>query len=225
MNSLFLKRCACIVTLILSLAALGCGTKQSASKSEEQPLSTLDIEAREAKLKAFKPWRANGTIALESEAQGKFNVSFAWDVDEQGYDIKLFGPLGVQVYQLTQTSNSARLVSRSDSINGINGEQLLSQALGVPVPISEMQTWAVGLPGDASQVERDQSGRLETMEVEQGGTTWDVEFDRYRVMEELDLPRTVLIESDGISIKMDFKKWARAEAADNNRLSIPGVGT
>ncbi len=210
-----------LVLVVLTLGA-ACGTKPDT----ELLIPTLAVEEREAKLKAFIPWRALGSIAVESEERGKFNASFSWDADARGYEIKLFGPLGVQAFELVKNMQGAVLTDRKGRVSGDSAELLLQAALGVPVPIGKMQAWAVGLPGGAEQVQRDKTGRLNSMVVaENAGERWDVNFERYTNVDNLDLPRTVIVNGDGVQIKLSFKKWLRSEARVNDRLAIPGVDT
>jgi len=208
--------------VVLTLLLTGCVLTPDTNDS----VPVLTVPEREAALKAFKPWRAQGTIAIDSDEQGKFNASFAWNVDDQGYDIKLFGPLGVQAFHLTQNAEGAQLTDRSGVLDGDSAGQLLHAVLGSEVPIDKMQSWAVGLPGDATQIERDSSGRLDTMVVaEDDATDWKVNFRRYTVLESMYLPKSVFVEGDGVTINLSFRKWSRAEPADGGRLTIPGVGS
>jgi len=210
----------CIFALSLSLS--GCAIKPSA----EQTLPVLSVSEREAKLAAFTPWRANGAIALESPEQGKFNASFSWAVNKQGFDIKLFGPLGIQAVQLTQSPDGAQLIDRSGELSAGSAEQLLQDATGFKVPISELQRWAVGLPGNTTDLRRDQFGRLASMVVEENAIKWNVNYSRYTVVGDIDLPKVVNIEGDGIKINLSFKKWVQTKQPDGNgRLRIPGVSS
>lgn len=202
---------------------VGCST----APVSVEPAVVLSIPERESRLAAFKPWRALGSISVVSEAEGNVNASFSWDSNDQGFSIRLFGPLGIQSVQLTQDPNGALLRDRGGEVFGETAEQLLLAALGVQVPLQQMQTWAVGLPGEADQVQRDEFGRLENIVVAKDSTMpWNVMFERYSSINDLDLPRTVVVDGEGIRIKLSFKKWIRSESSpDTGRLTIPGVGT
>lgn len=216
------KNSLLIIAITLVAAGAGCGVKPD----DNDALPALTIAEREAKLKAFRPWRALGSISIDSAAQGKFNASFAWNVDESGFDIRLFGPLGVQAFHLIQTSSGAELTDRSGSVDGPNAKQLLQVALGTEVPVGKMQDWAVGLPGDSTQITRDETGRIKSMAVVGSGASgWAVDYKRYTVFESMYLPQRVVLDGDGVEITLLFKKWSRATSKDNGRLSIPGVSS
>lgn len=209
--------------MVVAALLSACSVKPDTTDS----LPTQTIEEREEALKAFKPWRALGSIAVESVKEGKLNATFAWDVDKQGFEIKLFGPLGVQAVHLSQDKNGASIIDRNGTLEGENAESLLEQALGTLVPISQMQYWAVGLPGNGSSLQRDDVGRLQSMVVkDSNNVSWDVDFKRYTTLESLYLPKEIFVAGEGVMINLIFKKWSRGEpAADNGRLSIPGVSS
>jgi len=191
----------------------------------EQSLPVLSIAEREARLKAFNAWRVNGSISLDSEQEGKFNASFSWDASSTGFDLKLFGPLGVRALQLTQSPEGASLIDRDGQTSASSAEQLLLRATGFIVPISEMQVWAVGLPGNGKELQRDDAGRLTSMVVDEGEIKWSITYPRYSVVDNIDLPRFVNIDSEGIKIKLSFKRWIRSNQPVSDRLSIPGADT
>jgi len=197
---------------------------------DETPIGETSIEEREKRLSQIDPWRASGSIAIDSEAEGKFHVSFSWDASADGFDIKLFGPLGVQAFNLIQSADGARLIDRKDETNADNAAELIEAALGVPVPINDMQIWAVGLPGTAAEFERDDFGRLKQLVHSDDGTNWTVDFASYMNVDEINLPRVVsisgLVNDESVSIKLSFKKWSlerSEEAPTTERLSIPGL--
>ena len=212
-----------LVVRILGLVLLlsGCVV----TPDSKQSLPVLSVAEREARLKAFNAWRVNGSISLNSAEEGKFNASFSWDASGTSFDLKLFGPLGVRALQLTQTPEGASLIDRDGQTNAPSAEQLLLRATGFIVPISEMQIWAVGLPGNGKELQRDEAGRLTSMVVDEGEIEWNITYPRYSVVDNIDLPRFVNIDSEGIQIKLSFRRWIRSNQPVSDRLSIPGATT
>jgi len=189
------------------LAMLSVNVACSLVPKDETPIGETSIEEREKRLSQIDPWRASGSI-----------------------DIKLFGPLGVQAFNLIQSADGARLIDRKDETNADNAAELIEAALGVPVPINDMQIWAVGLPGTAAEFERDDFGRLKQLVHSDDGTNWTVDFASYMNVDEINLPRVVsisgLVNDESVSIKLSFKKWSlerSEEAPTTERLSIPGL--
>jgi len=89
-----------LTAVVLVLTA--CATKPDISDA----VPVQSVAVREARLKEFTPWRALGSITVDSEKQSKVRASFAWKASRQGFDIKLFGPLGVQLVHLSQDKNA-----------------------------------------------------------------------------------------------------------------------
>lgn len=185
-----------------------------------------DIAKRDAKLAALKPWRALGSLVVDSEAKGLINASFAWDASATGFDIRLIGPLGLKTYRVVEEKNLARLYGDGNEVVGQSAEKLLRDEIGVIIPLADMQDWVVGLPGTGQKAERDSAGRLSKMSVtKDDDTNWLVNFKRYRQVDDLQLPATILVSGDGVEIRLSVRKWTRPEVAASDRLMIPGIGS
>lgn len=194
---------------------------------DKEPVLVTDasIAERDARLAALKPWRALGSLVVDSEAQGTFNATFAWDVSDSGFDIRLIGPLGLKTYRLVEDKKGARLYGDKEIV-GSSAEELLRNEMGVSIPLVSMQDWVVGLQGAAAEAERDNEGRLsEILVTEKDETFWRVNFKRYRQVDDLDLPKTILVTGDGVEIKVSVRKWSKPDSVANDRLIIPGVGS
>ena len=193
------------------------------------PADAAQIAAREARLQRFDRWRSQGSLSLDSEQQGVFNVSFAWDANADGFDIRLFGPLGKQVYRVSQDRYGATLWRDSEPpVYGDSADQLLRAASGIAIPVEQLRYWAVGLPGDApdDDLRRDRRGRLRALSLRDAdGARWQLEFTAYRVVNAMDLPRDINVSGDGVQIALTIRKWSLpgAPARDSGRLQIPGI--
>jgi len=206
-----------VILLVLS----GCPTNPPVV----EPLTASEIAAREARLVAFTSWRALGSLSVDSAEQGSINASFAWDSRPQEFDIKLFGPLGVQTVRLIENQSGARLLSRNNpEANGPSAQTLLLEALGVQIPLRSMQRWVVGLQGTADDVQRDVAGRITQMVVEdEDRRRWDVVYNRYMKVDNLDLPKSIDVSGNGLAIKLELRKWIKLDVRPENRLQIPAT--
>lgn len=211
------------VAPILLFVLLGCPT----SPPVLEPLTASEIAARETRLMAFTSWRALGSLVVDSEDQGALNASFAWDGRADGFDIKLFGPLGVQTLQVVESSDGARLLSRkNDEVNGASAERLLLEELGVQIPLRGMQRWVVGLQGLAEQVDRDVAGRITQMVVRGDEfLLWKVIFKSYMEVDGLDLPKSIKVIGNGLDINLKVRKWIKLDFVPKERLLIPGLAS
>ena len=135
----------------------------------------------------------------------------------------------MQQYQVSEDARGAELIASREKTTGFSAEDLLRQALGVNIPLTQMQSWVVGLPDGAQQIERDRLGRLSSIVHTDGAIAdaaeWQIDFNRYRKFEELDLPRTIVVNGEGIVIELSIRKWLKPDSVDGGRLVIPGIGT
>lgn len=131
----------------------------------------------------------------------------------------------MSTYRITEDHSGARVTGENQQFSGDSAEALLLEAIGVRVPLRNMQDWVVGLQGDASGVQRDRQGRIKKMRVTDDQSRWDVTFERYGTFETLELPRLILVSGDDVDIKFAIRAWARPSVADRNRIVIPAAGS
>lgn len=202
-----MKPVALLCFAVASLFIVGC-------QSNPQRATDLSITGRDAQLASLKPWRAQGSLVVDSKQQGVINASFTWLARETGFDIRLIGPLGLNTYRITEDAASARVIGDNQEFNGRSAEALLLDAIGVRVPLHNMQDWVVGLPGNASNVQRDNQGRIRKMVVTDADQSrWSVSFERYGKVDALDLPKLILVSSRDVEIRLAIRSWARPEIA------------
>lgn len=185
-------------------------------------VTEASVATRDAKLAALKPWRARGSLAVDSKQQGAVNATFTWDVNNNGFDIRLIAPLGLKTYRVVENQQGATLTGDGQVYTGPSAELLLLDALGVRIPLINMQDWAVGLQGKANTAKRDRRGRIVRMSVtDEDQTRWNVNFERYSSVNDLDLPQRIAVTGDGVEIKLSINNWSQPETVDENRLMIP----
>lgn len=184
-----------------------------------------DIRSRDAQLADLKPWRAQGSLVVNSKEQGVINATFTWDAKVSGFDIRLIGPLGLKSYRITEDANGARVTGDNQEYIGASAEMLLYDALGVRVPLQNMQDWVVGLQGSATDAQRDRQGRIRTMLVtDDEKTRWNVDFQRYAAVDDLQLPKRIVVTGTDVEIRMSVRSWVRPDAANEDRLFLPTAG-
>lgn len=184
-----------------------------------------DIRSRDAQLADLKPWRAQGSLVVNSKEQGVINATFTWDAKVSGFDIRLIGPLGLKSYRITEDANGARVTGDNQEYIGASAEMLLYDALGVRVPLQNMQDWVVGLQGSATDAQRDRLGRIRTMLVtDDEKTRWNVDFQRYAAVDDLQLPKRIVVTGTDVEIRMSVRSWVRPDAANEDRLFLPTAG-
>jgi outer membrane lipoprotein LolB len=212
-----LRKLKSSLAVVLAVAALTAGCQTNPVQVTEE-----SVAARDARLAALKPWRASGSIAVDSKEQGVVNATFSWNVNNNGFDIRLIGPLGLKTFRVVEDQQGAVLTGDGEEFFGTSAELLLLDALGVRIPLVNMQDWVVGLQGNADTATRDRRGRIRKMRVINADDThWNVNFESYASVDDLDLPRRIAVSGEGMEIKLSINDWSQPRTPDTNRLQIP----
>jgi outer membrane lipoprotein LolB len=201
--------------LLLLTAALwlaGC-----ASVGQRPPVANPQHtwETRQQHLQVLHNWELKGKVGLRGgETSGQANL--VWQRDADHHQIRLFGPFGGGMVQLTQDPGRAQLRdSKKKTYNGDNARALLLQTTGWEIPFDSLTYWVIGVPapGDAGPLVLDPWGRLASLE--QSG--WRIRIPDYRRVSGYELPRTVELESMPGStadapahharVKLVLKRW------------------
>lgn len=175
-------------------------------------------QTRNANLSA---WTLKGKIGVKTDSKGG-SATLKWSYQNDHQDIELYGPFGGGRVQISVTIDSAILKdTKGVVIEGLTADQVLYQRLGWQVPFSELIMWCRGLPDDhATDLVIDDYGRLKSFN--QG--VWHVEYQEYRAVNDLILPRKLTITSlpgsmeiyaddgkyigDKLSVKLILKRWS-----------------
>lgn len=206
------------------LAALYVGLLSScASVDVRGPVDDPQAEwrAHRAVLQTQRNWYARGRIGYRSQSDG-WSAGFRWTQREGAFEILLSGALGTKRVKIRGDGNSVYLrTSDGREVRSTDTASLLGEELGVPVPVSALRNWLVGLPGAASSFtyELDEAGRLRVLR--QAG--WEVRYSDYLPVGEVYLPSRVVASRALHEIKMVVREWifppAVRAAADIAALS------
>ena len=214
------------------------------------PVDTASVVAKEERrrhLLALNDWQLDGRIGLTSSREA-ISGDISWQQQGDDFSLSLAGPLG-RGLAITQSQAGASLsVSGQGTVRGTNAENLLSGALGIPVPLEQMATWVKGLADDSTSPAYDRFGRLVQLGyTDASGVRWLARIRRYLQVdtsvfsdldsvgvEQIDLPGLIEITGDDYEIRLLVKQWLSVTAngsADNQtptdnagsgRLTIPG---
>ena len=91
-------------------------------------------------------WSLTGRLGISARRQhGSFTVD--WQQDKDKYRIDLLGPLGVGVARVSGDADKVTLqLPRRAPLVADSPEQLLSEALGLDIPVTPLRYWVRGVP-------------------------------------------------------------------------------
>ena len=190
-------------------------------------------------LAALSVWQMTGRIGLTSSTEA-VSGDIAWQQSGDSYTIGLAGPLGRRL-DIEQTPGVATLsASGQGSARGVRADTLLSRALGIPVPLTQLGVWIKGAVGENATPGFDRFGRLVQLKYsDANGVRWVARIKRYLQVDasgftelksagQIDLPGLIEITGDEYSIRLLVKSWqglapdAAEKPSGNGRLAIPG---
>lgn len=175
-------------------------------------------QARVSALQTVQRWELRGRLAVHSDERGG-QASFTWRRDGARHNIRLNGPLGRGVVQVTQDETGATLQDAGQRLfHAANAEDLLYRYTGWRLPLANLNYWVRGVPvPDLPGIqELDDSGRLKTLR-QQG---WEMQYQKYVPIEGHELPsRLTLITlpdraggaPPAIEVRLVIDRWAQVE--------------
>lgn len=156
-------------------------------------------------LYALDNWVAEGKLGLRMNGKGQ-SASFSWINEGPDYHVRLSGPFGQGKVSLEKEAGWVTLKSDEHNGSAASPEQLMQEALGWSLPISELVHWIKGLPSPDSPVaeaRETETGNFEFLQ-QQG---WQIRYDDYRLENGIPLPRKIVASRENIRLVLAIKRW------------------
>lgn len=187
--------------LVAGLTLAGCATVPVVPSA---PPAAAERNA----LENFQTWHASGRVAVKTANDG-WSAGFDWrEADDRG-ELAVRGPFGAGSARITRTSQNIRIESGSAAPIDVPApfdalEPTLVERLGVPLPLTQLRWWLVGVP--APGVDSSGGGAA----FEQSG--WKVRVDEYSSVDgaPAPLPRRLVMERETTRIRVLVDRWELA---------------
>ena len=209
--------------LLIALFIAGCATQP---RESQENLDARQLWAeQQASNAGLESWNIRGKIGVKTGKKGG-SATLKWNYIPDDQDIELYGPFGGGRVKISADANSAVLRdNKGRVIEGDSPGEVLYKRLGWQVPFNDLVLWSRGLHSDtATDITIDNQGRLKSLN--QGD--WHVEYQEYRQVDDLILPRKLVITSlpgkmelydddgnyigDELSVKVILKRWRNLSA-------------
>ena len=191
-----------LIYLLLMIGLSGCST---VAPPAAPPVKQLTWQERQAQLSRLLVWHLNGKIAVQT-AQNSGSATIDWTQNKNRFNVSLLGPLGTNGLKLTGAPGKVTMeTSDGKHTAADSAETLLAKGWGFHLPVSYLQYWVRGLPvpGIPAKPTLDQYQRLTTLT--QAG--WQVQYQSYTTLGELDLPSRITIFSAALKTKLVIYDW------------------
>ncbi len=166
--------------------------------------------SRRADLITLNAWDIKGRVGVRSGPKSG-QATVIWERRDDAHSIKLFGPLGGGLVQLTQDASGAQLRDSKNKVyTAASAQDVLLDSTGWTIPFDDLKYWLAGVPapGSADELRIDDFGRLEFLR--QSG--WEIRFIEYEQQARHELPRKVFLQrmplsSRDVEVRVVIKRW------------------
>lgn len=189
-----LSRRAILFCFVLVLSLSGCATAPVA----------VGLKPDWKSLQQVEHWEMQGRVAFRNENDG-WHGRISWVSSPQEDKIKIAGPVGQGAVVILMRDEFAELLF-GDGRRQVARDptMLVEKQLGLPVPLKSLRWWARGLPVEKRPYDMIQR-RSDSIVFEQDG--WLISQNDFKRYFEKVLPRRIMIEGKGLSLKLVIDRW------------------
>ena len=162
-------------------------------------------QAHRDALTALDNWQLRGKLAVATQNTAD-SVNVSWSQTSAITELILSGPIGWGRASIRSDGHTLQLERNGEkSTVMLSDERALQQLLGWPMPVALLPWWIRGLPAPdlPADVLELQEGKLKVL-AQQG---WQLTYERYQQVGELQLPGKIRFHSAGAEGKILIKQW------------------
>ncbi len=199
------------VFLVVIALLGGCST----ASRNGAPISHTPLEQQQAQLRSIYNWQIDGKLGVRSPYESG-SASLKWQQFPRAYNIHISGPLGHKRMHVQGEEGKVSLHRGGQpSISADNAEELLLQATGWGLPVSQLSYWVRGLPAPGAQVDKLEIGDNGLVShLQQQG--WDITYLAYTSQAYLDsqllLPSRIQAVNNELRLTLVIRDWQLGNA-------------
>ncbi|MDU1092572.1 MAG: lipoprotein insertase outer membrane protein LolB [Leclercia adecarboxylata] len=159
-------------------------------------------------VRALNQYQTRGAFAYLSDQQKVYARFFWQQTGQDRYRLLLLNPLGSTEMELIAQPGSAQVTdNKGQKYTGTDAEEMIGKLTGMPIPITSLRQWILGLPGDATDYKLDDQYRLSEVNYSQNGKTWKVVYGGYDSNSKPALPSSLELTEGSQRIKLKMDNW------------------
>ncbi|MGC0952952.1 lipoprotein insertase outer membrane protein LolB [Pantoea agglomerans] len=153
-------------------------------------------------------YQTRGAFAYLSDKQ-KVYARFNWQqTAPDRYRLLLTNPLGSTELQLDAQGSVVQIVDNKGKRYVSNDAQkMISQLTGMNIPLANLRQWMMGLPGDATDYQLNESYQLSSLNYSRDGQNWQVSIGGYDSKVTPPLPSSLELKEGDQRIKLRMDGW------------------
>ncbi len=185
--------------IVLATLLSGCTTTQ--------PLPEINNwDTYQARLSQLESWKLQGKLGVRLPDDSN-SVYVDWEQAPKDYAIRLSGPLGQGTTWIRGSDETVSLEQAGHApLSAETPEELIYNALGWNLPISDLFYWVRGIPAPRTHItnqEKTEAGALAFLE--QAG--WQLTYSRYNAVGPWQLPGKIVARRDALKLTLVIKEW------------------
>jgi len=159
-------------------------------------------------VRALNQYQTRGAFAYLSDQQKVYARFFWQQTGQDRYRLLLLNPLGSTEMELIAQPGSAQVTdNKGQKYTGTDAEEMIGKLPGMPIPITSLRQWILGLPGDATDYKLDDQYRLSEVNYSQNGKSWKVVYGGYDSHSKPALPSSLELTEGNQRIKLKMDNW------------------
>jgi len=159
-------------------------------------------------VRALNQYQTRGAFAYLSDQQKVYARFFWQQTGQDRYRLLLLNPLGSTEMELIAQPGSAQVTdNKGQKYTGTDAEEMIGKLTGMPIPITSLRQWILGLPGDATDYKLDDQYRLSEVNYSQNGKSWKVVYGGYDSHSKPALPSSLELTEGSQRIKLKMDNW------------------
>ena len=166
-------------------------------------------------------WLLKGRIGVQLPDQS-WQTAIQWNQHGEDFEISLRSPFGRVLSRIQKQGDNVVLVDGDKqthyrSISEL--DHLLSEQLGVPVPVSSLRYWILGQPQPGRSWQLLDSSQGNTQGFSQAG--WNIHFSRWSLFDGRMLPSRLMLRRDVIKLRFVLHEWVVAPTEKEKKGIVP----
>ncbi len=188
----------------LVLTACSITPPKGPGKSPDSP----QWQQHQQEVRALNQYQTRGAFAYLSDQQKVYARFFWQQTGQDRYRLLLLNPLGSTEMELIAQPGSAQVTdNKGQKYTGTDAEEMIGKLTGMPIPITSLRQWILGLPGDATDYKLDDQYRLSEVNYSQNGKSWKVVYGGYDSSSKPALPSSLELTEGSQRIKLKMDNW------------------
>ncbi|WP_336996029.1 lipoprotein insertase outer membrane protein LolB [Leclercia sp. UBA7405] len=188
----------------LVLTACSITPPKGPGKSPDSP----QWRQHQQEVRSLNQYQTRGAFAYLSDQQKVYARFFWQQTGQDRYRLLLLNPLGSTEMELLAQPGTVQITdNKGQKYSGTDAEEMIGKLTGMPIPISSLRQWILGLPGDATDYKLDDQYRLSQVNYSQNGKNWKVVYGGYDNSGKTALPSSLELTEGSQRIKLKMDNW------------------